>query len=170
MIRFRLPATLLTAALTLAWPGIPRAQAAPVQATQPLSVHDAYVPEAPPGTAMLAGYVTVTNPSRQTITLVGASSPDFATVTMHQTQHHDHMASMAPIKSLTIPAGGSRAFAPGGYHFMLMGPKRKLHAGDTVHLTLMFADHRQQTLALPVRDVRQSAPMSDMAMPPGHSM
>jgi len=29
-------------------------------------------------------------------------------------------------------------FAPGGYHLMLMNPKRRLHSGDRVEIVLEF--------------------------------
>jgi copper(I)-binding protein len=37
-----------------------------------------------------------------------------------------------------IPAGASLAFAPGGYHLMLMQLDRRLEKGDSVPLTLRF--------------------------------
>ncbi len=39
---------------------------------------------------------------------------------------------------LPIPAGGSVALKPGGYHVMLIGLKKPLKAGDTFPLMLTF--------------------------------
>ena len=47
---------------------------------------------------------------------------------------------MRPVAGgLTIPAHGSVQLAPGGYHLMLIGPKRRFVVGNQVPATLRFA-------------------------------
>ena len=47
--------------------------------------------------------------------------------------------SMRKEDRVPVPAGGQAAFAPGGYHLMLIGLTRTLKAGDKVPATLTFA-------------------------------
>ncbi len=46
---------------------------------------------------------------------------------------------MRRVRALTIPAGGTIAVAPGGYHVMLIGLRQPLHAGQTFPVRLRFA-------------------------------
>ena len=43
---------------------------------------------------------------------------------------------MMPVASVTIPAGGTVAFSPGGYHLMCMQPRMK--PGDSIPVTFTF--------------------------------
>ena len=104
-----------------------------------------------PGDLPLAGYVHVMNNSTHEVTLVSASSPDFATVQFHQSMNHAGMEEMMHLAKVSIPAGKSLDFAPGGYHLMLMGRKQPLAVGQHVALTLHFADGSKQTIQFVVK-------------------
>ena len=43
------------------------------------------------------------------------------------------------VHSVTVPAHGSVAFAPGGYHLMCMAPSDAMKPGASVPVTLKFA-------------------------------
>lgn len=111
----------------------------------------AWIREAPPMSQALAGYLLLENRSAQTYTLVGASSPDFGHVMLHETEIQEGVARMAHRAKVRIAAGDTAVFAPGGVHFMLMQPKRQLRAGDRVALQLMFADGRRLSVDFEVR-------------------
>jgi periplasmic copper chaperone A len=49
------------------------------------------------------------------------------------------MMTMQEVESVTVPAGGTVSFAPGGYHVMLMDLVAPLEVGQTIPLTLTFA-------------------------------
>ena len=53
------------------------------------------------------------------------------------TLRHDVVGSGLKI-SFELPPAASLIFAPGGYHLMLMNPKRTLRAGDPVVIKLEF--------------------------------
>lgn len=108
------------------------------QAGSHLMVDNAWIREAPPGAASLAGYLTVMNHADSPRTLIGASSPAFGKVMLHRTVMEDGMAKMVHQMAIEIPAGGSLTFAPNDYHLMLMKPKQQLKAGDKVDITLEF--------------------------------
>jgi len=103
-----------------------------------VSVRDAWVRESPPGVAMMAGYMALRNNTSRSQVLVAASSSGFETVTIHRTIVKDSMASMDHAPQIELSPDASLTFAPGGYHLMLMKPKRTLRAGDSVVINLEF--------------------------------
>lgn len=100
-----------------------------------LEVENAWIRQAPPGTMMTAAYARLVNTGKQPLVVDGAHGRDFSGVELHQTQVQGGMSRMRPGK-LEVPAGGSAALEPGGWHLMLFGIARGLAAGDTVPLTL----------------------------------
>ena len=103
-----------------------------------VSVRDAWIREAPPGMTMMAGYMELRNNTSRPQVLVAASSPEFGSVMIHRTIAKDGMAGMVHQPRIELAPNGSLVFAPGGYHLMLMTPKRALRAGDPVVINLEF--------------------------------
>ena len=87
-----------------------------------------------------AGYFTLTNNGHQSLTLVGAECADFGKVMMHRTIERGGISTMRPVREITLAPGKSVAFAPGGYHLMLMRPKHPLRPGGRLPVTLRFSD------------------------------
>jgi len=103
-----------------------------------VSVRDAWVRETPPGIAVMAGYMVLQNRTSRSQILVAASSPGFETVTIHRTIAKEGMTGMEHAPQIELLPNASLLFAPGGYHLMLLNPKRTLHAGDRVDIRLEF--------------------------------
>ena len=103
-----------------------------------VSVRDAWVRAAPPGVAMMAGYMVLQNKTSRPQVLVAARSSGFETVTIHRTIAKEGMTGMEHAPQIELLPNASLLFAPGGYHLMLLNPKRTLHAGDRVDITLEF--------------------------------
>jgi copper(I)-binding protein len=103
-----------------------------------ISVRDAWIRETPPGMTMMAGYMELRNNTSRPQGLVAASSSGFETVTIHRTIVKDGMAGMVHASQIELTPSASLIFAPGGYHLMLMNPKRTLRAGDPVAINLEF--------------------------------
>lgn len=59
---------------------------------------------------------------------------------------------MRPVDRIVVPANGSVALAPGGYHIMLMELVSPLTVGSTVPLTLTFENAGEQDVIANVRD------------------
>lgn len=117
-----------------------------------VSVRDAWVREAPPGVAMMAGYMALRNNTPRSQILVAASSPGFETVTIHRTIVKDGMAGMEHARHIELSPNASLLFAPGGYHLMLLNPKRPLRAGgDPVVINLEFRGGLVLPVAFEVR-------------------
>ena len=85
-----------------------------------------------------AVYMTLTNHGATPDRLLGASTQAAASAEVHESLEKDGVATMRPVESLEIPAGGSVQLKPGGYHIMLMGLKAPLKKGDMIMLQLKF--------------------------------
>lgn len=122
----------------------------PARAGQPLNLEQARIRLLPPPLP-LAGYFVLHNQGPEAVTLVGAQSPAFARVMIHQAVTREGTASMRPVTELELPAGGRVSFAPGGYHLMLMQRQRALEPGEQVPVTLVFADGQRLEAAFTVQ-------------------
>lgn len=116
-----------------------------------VTVHDAWIREAPPNAFSLAGYMVMKNPSDKEQSLVSATSDAFETVMIHRTVHEGGMARMRHQKVVSIPAKGEVVFEPDSYHLMLMKPSQPLRADDQVPVNLLFADGSQLSITFEVR-------------------
>jgi copper(I)-binding protein len=148
----------LTALLALGW--------ASVSAAAGLTMSDAWVREAPPGTEINAAYFTLRNEDGAAHILTGAVSPQFDRAELHATRVSGGQVRMQRVEAVEVPAHGSVRFEPGGYHLMLIRPRRPLQAGDSVTLTLQFKDADAVTIQAPVRqsDKPDRHHMRDMGM------
>lgn len=117
-----------------------------------LSVHNAWIREAPPGASALAGYMVIENDGAAPRRLISAASPAFEAVELHRSVIADGLARMTRQDSLSIPpAGGEVTLHPGGYHLMMLEPTRPLRAGDEVTVVLKFDGDEALRVPLPVR-------------------
>jgi len=116
-----------------------------------VSVRNAWVRESPPGMTMMAGYMALRNNTSRSQVLVAASCSDVETVMIHRTIVKDGMAGMQHAPQIELSPNASLLFAPGGYHLMLMNPKRTLRAGDRVVINLEFRGGLLLPVAFEVR-------------------
>ena len=116
-----------------------------------VSVRDAWIREAPPGVGVMAGYMELRNNTSGPQILVAASSSGFESVMFHRTIIKDGIAGMVHAPQVELTANASLIFAPGGYHLMLMKPKRTLRAGDPVVINLEFRGGLVLPVAFEVR-------------------
>ena len=93
-----------------------------------------------PGSLPAGAYVTLKNTGDQPVALRNVSSTVYAEVMLHQSTTAGGMGRMAMVDSLDIPAHGKVALAPGGYHLMLLQATHPIKIGDSIKLTLKFAD------------------------------
>ncbi|HEY3776738.1 MAG TPA: copper chaperone PCu(A)C [Rhizomicrobium sp.] len=86
-----------------------------------------------------AGYFSLHNAGSAPAVLTGARSSACGMVMLHESSEEGGTSRMRDVQSVTVPAGGSVAFAPGGYHLMCMHPAATMMPGSTVRVTLQFA-------------------------------
>ena len=131
--------------------------AMPTASAAEITVIDPWVREAPPGATAIAAYMVLENPGDSEQVLTAVSSPISDDVQIHRTIHRDGVASMVQQHSVSIPAGGQLAFESGGYHIMIIDPKR-VKAGDRVAFTLQLQDGSTVSVDAEVRRVMGADP------------
>ncbi len=105
-----------------------------------IGVSNAWIPQAPPGVGMLAGYLTITNAGDTSVNLLAAQSDRFRSVTVHQTVIENGVSRMRELHLLEIAPGKEITFAPGGMHLMLMQPRTPVVPGEHIAITLLLSD------------------------------
>lgn len=122
-----------------------------------ITLRDGWIRETPPGVQNAAAFLTLHN-SGATIKNISAIQ---CTEVAARCELHEHIKTdsggmrMQQVRApLAIPANGTLAFVPGGYHAMLFDVKAPLRANTTVALTFVFDDHSTLTVQLPVKSIR----------------
>lgn len=95
-------------------------------------------------------FFTITNHGQKAATLTGAKSNIAHMAHLHKTGNEGGMMTMVTIDEVTIAAGESFTFAPGGHHIMLMKLTEKLAKGNLFNLTLIFEKAGEIVVAVPV--------------------
>ncbi|MBE1161679.1 copper chaperone PCu(A)C [Dyella acidiphila] len=112
-----------------------------------------------PANLPASGYVNLHNAGASAATLVSAHSAVYASVMLHQSSMDAHgMNNMTAVAQMSIPAHGSASLAPAGYHLMLGQPSHPLKPGDTVDITLDFADGSQLPVSFLLRPANAADP------------
>ncbi len=101
-----------------------------------LSWADGYIPLAPPGASMWAGYGTLRNSGDAPVLIERIRSAQFGDVSLHETRIEDGVSRMRELTHVEVPAHGALVFAPGGRHLMLMEPSTTPAAGASVELSI----------------------------------
>ena len=92
----------------------------------------------PKGAEVGGGYLTIHNNGATPDRLTGGTA-DFAHVEVHQMKSVNGVMEMRELKEgLAIPAHGSVALSPGGYHIMFTHLAHPLMKGESVKATLKF--------------------------------
>ena len=125
----------------------PAADPAPVAS---VVAADAWCRPSPNGAKAGGCYVTLTAATDDRLT--GGSTPRAGMLQVHEMKTENGMMTMSEMaQGLPLPAGEAVALAPGGAHLMLMELTAPLVAGETVPLTLNFADAAPVTVQAKVR-------------------
>jgi copper(I)-binding protein len=81
--------------------------------------------------------------SKQSATLIGASSQVCKAVQLHTMTSENGMMRMREVKAIELPAGKRVNLRESGYHLMMIGLKAPLKEGDMVPLTLSIKVGKQ---------------------------
>jgi copper(I)-binding protein len=112
----------------------------------PLVAVDIVIAKPLPGVSMGAGYMTLRNPSGQSVRIDHVKSPQLVSVEMHESVLEDDVARMRALPEILIPAGQSVRFQPGGKHLMIRHP-----VPSPESITLQFFDDKILLLEVNVR-------------------
>jgi copper(I)-binding protein len=111
-----------------------------------------------PGSLPAGGYVSFENVSDRAVSIVGASSPDYADAMIHRSSTDGGMGRMEMVDSVPLPPKGTVAFSPGGYHVMLMDAKHPVKPGDKLVVTFRLSDGETLPVTLLARPANASGP------------
>ena len=120
-------------------------------AAQDVKAIDAYVPQSPPGSMAHAAYMELHNSSAVTRSVIGVEASGYAMAHLHNSETKNGVATMTMVHQLDIAPGQSVSLEPGSFHIMLMRPAAMAQVGDTVDLTLLFADGDTLAVAAEVK-------------------
>lgn len=115
------------------------ALAASAQA-QNLLVKDAWIRGIPPSATSTAAFMIIQNSGPDERILQSAACDIAEIVQIHTMEQIGEMMTMKEIKELRVPANGQIALAPKGDHIMLIGLRKPIREGETIPLSLNFAD------------------------------
>jgi len=157
--RFRmLFAAAALAAVVLADMATQHAAAAEFKAGD-ISVEAPWSRATPGGAKVGAGYLTIKNAGSAPDRLVSATAEIAEKTEIHEMSMTDGMMKMREVTGgVEVPAGGSIALAPKGYHLMLFGLKKPLKEGDTFAGTLTFEKAGPLPVTFDVRGLGAAAP------------
>ena len=116
--------------LMLPWPGL----------ADGVKVENAIVPLAPPSAMVHAAYLSLMNDGNTARQLLGVTAGGYAMAHIHRSEIVDDVVTMTSVDLVEVAPGQTVVFEQGGLHIMLMKPAAQLSEGDTVRLTLKFAD------------------------------
>jgi hypothetical protein len=107
-----------------------------------------------PGQPTGAAYLSIENKGKQEDKLLAASTPVAASTQVHLTTMDGNVARMREVDNVAIAPGAKVAMHPGepGYHFMLIGLKQPLNAGEKFPLSLSFEKAGKVTVTVVVED------------------
>lgn len=114
-------------------------------------IEQGWVRPPPVAMPMMAGFMRIENPCKETATIVGVRSAAFAEATLHQTTQVDGVNRMREVDRLDVAPGKSVVLAPGGLHLMLFRPQTTLAEGESVPVVLTLSDGRSISADLQVR-------------------
>ncbi|MDD9908314.1 MAG: copper chaperone PCu(A)C [Ahrensia sp.] len=114
-------------------------------------IKGAWTRQTPPGAKVGGGYLTITNEGQTADRLTGGAAAFAASVEIHEMSVNDGVMKMAELADgLEIEPGQTVVLKPGGFHIMFMGLSEIPMEGDTVNVTLTFANAGEVSLNMPV--------------------
>ncbi|MGF6226774.1 copper(I)-binding protein [Inquilinus ginsengisoli] len=105
----------------------------------PIEVVHPWARATPPAAKVGGGYAEIRNDGSEPDRLVSVTAEVASRVEIHEMGVKDGIMTMRPVEGgVPVPANGSAALAPGGYHLMLLELKRPLKAGESFAGTMTF--------------------------------
>ena len=103
-----------------------------------LGVEDVWIRSGPANTKTFAGYLKLKNTYSTEISIKELKSTAFEKIEIHASLSEDGMSSMKKLNALEIPANSEFNLKPGGYHLMLMKPKKEIKETDLIEFIIYF--------------------------------
>lgn len=105
----------------------------------PIEVVHPWARATPPAAKVGGGYAEIRNDGSEPDRLVSVTAEVAGRVEIHEMGVKDGIMTMRPVEGgVPVPANGTAALAPGGYHLMMLELKRPLKAGESFAGTMTF--------------------------------
>lgn len=122
-----------------------------------LEIEHPWSRESPAGARVGGGYLVINNGGDSPDRLVSVSSEISAKAEVHEMTVKDGVMTMRALDGgLEVPAGGSVALEPGGYHLMFIDLKRQPKKGESFAATLTFEKAGSVNVEFSVEDMGSS--------------
>lgn len=118
-----------------------------------LTIDQPWAPHTGKRTMSAAVYLALHNGGKEDDALINVKSDVAEMTTLHQSYEEDGIMRMDHVDALAIPAGGSAALSPGGYHVMLMQLSAPLKRGEHFPLTLVFEKAGEITVMVEITGI-----------------
>ena len=106
-----------------------------------VSINDAWVRATPSASGMSAAFFTVCNGGGEAVDVVSVTTPVAGVTELHETTRSaEGVVAMQPVSNVSIAAGDSAAFEPGGKHVMLTQLNGAIEDGAEVPITVTLTD------------------------------
>lgn len=113
-----------------------------------------------------AVFMTIANDGDEADRLVSVSSDVAMSVEVHEMAMNGDVMEMKPLEGgLEVPAGGTVALEPGGYHVMMVGLMESLTPGMTFEVTLTFEHAGEVTVTSTVGEMGVEEAGDNVAAP-----
>jgi len=127
---------------------------------QGITVQDAWIRGIPPSATTTAAFMTIHNAGSDDAILKSADCEVAENVQIHTMEQVGEIMKMKEVSELRIPANGQAVLAPKGYHIMLIGLVRPIKEGESIPLSLNFADRPTVVVDAVVKKWGSMPPMS----------
>lgn len=105
----------------------------------PIEVVHPWARATPPAAKVGGGYAEIRNDGSEPDRLVSVTAEVAGRVEVHEMGMKDGVMTMRPVEGgVPVPANGTAALAPGGFHLMMLDLKRPLKAGESFAGTMTF--------------------------------
>jgi copper(I)-binding protein len=114
-------------------------QRASVHQVGAIQIEQPWVRAMAPNAPAAGGFVVLRNAGSESDRLVSVSTADAGRVEIHEVRTDQGVMQMRPLPGgVALPAESTVELKPGGYHLMLIAPRRRLAKGETVRMALRF--------------------------------
>ena len=127
-----------------------------------LEITGAFTRATLPNAPVAGGYLTISNSGATDDRLISVTTPIAGNAQVHEMKMEGDVMKMNELPDgLVIPAGGSVALEPGGYHLMFLQLTRPLVEGESIPVTLTFEKAGAVEVQLQVGSPAAKAPAMD---------
>lgn len=112
---------------------------------------DAWIRTPPPGSPVMAGYVTLHNEGKREVRFSKLQSDAFGAIEIHEMRESGGVMRMRPLAELVVQPGDTAVLEPGGVHLMLFRPTRDVGDGDKVTIDLLLQDREPLSVEFELR-------------------